>query len=123
MPHKSYILEKIQIPRPCTTDWDSMIGNDQVRFCEHCAKSVHNLSSMTIAQAEKLVMQSNGKLCIRYQRLEDGTITTVDDSRPLYHLARKVSKLAASAVAVALAVSNSVAAKPALSKQVVTRSE
>jgi len=37
-------LKNLTIPSPCTADWDSMIGNDQVRFCGHCSLKVHNLS-------------------------------------------------------------------------------
>ena len=40
-------LNNVTIHSPCTADWNSMIGNDQVRFCEHCSLEVHNLSLMT----------------------------------------------------------------------------
>ena len=40
-------LDQIQVSSPCSADWDTMIGNQQVRFCEHCNLSVHNLSAMT----------------------------------------------------------------------------
>lgn len=53
-------LNNITIPAPCTTDWDSMIGNDQVRFCEHCSLDVHNLSLLTRNQAQRLVTRSKG---------------------------------------------------------------
>ena len=59
-------LNNITIPSPCTADWNSMIGNDQVRFCEHCSLDVHNLSLMTRNQAQRLVARSNGRLCVRY---------------------------------------------------------
>ena len=47
-------LKNLTVPSPCPTDWNSMIGNDQVRFCEHCRFEVHNLSLMTRSQAERL---------------------------------------------------------------------
>jgi hypothetical protein len=48
-----------------------MAGNDQIRFCSHCAKSVNNISAMTRRKAEKLVMRSNGNICIRYRVAPD----------------------------------------------------
>ena len=39
--------KQINITSPCSADWDSMIGNDQIRFCQHCQLSVNNLDSMS----------------------------------------------------------------------------
>jgi len=50
MPKSLSIIDRVQTTSPCTADWDSMTGNDQVRFCEHCAKDVHNISAMTRKQ-------------------------------------------------------------------------
>jgi len=105
------LIDQIGTRTPCNADWDSMIGNDQVRFCEHCAKSVHDLSSMTRARAENLVIESNGALCITYRLRSDGRPEIANRAQPIYNLTRKISKLAASAFAVALTVSNSVMAK------------
>ena len=65
MSKKSFI-DSIRVASPCSQDWDSMHGNDQVRFCDHCAKRVNNLSQMTTKDALRLVRRSNGRLCIRY---------------------------------------------------------
>ena len=62
------LLDRVQVKSPCTEDWNEMVGNDQVRFCSHCSKHVHNLSAMTRREAEALVLKSNGNLCIRYRR-------------------------------------------------------
>jgi hypothetical protein len=35
------------IPAPCDADWDTMVGNDRVRFCEDCNLHVTNLSNIT----------------------------------------------------------------------------
>lgn len=43
-----------------------MRGNDKVRFCDHCAKHVHDLSEMTPEAALELVERSEGRLCVRY---------------------------------------------------------
>ena len=59
-------LKNLTVASPCVADWNSMTGNDQVRFCEHCSLDVHNLSLMTRSQAERLVARSNGRLCVQY---------------------------------------------------------
>ena len=48
-------LDRITIPERCNADWESMIGNDQVRFCEHCNLHVTNLSNFTRREALRLV--------------------------------------------------------------------
>ncbi|MDQ2732922.1 MAG: hypothetical protein M3Y56_14785, partial [Armatimonadota bacterium] len=39
-------IETIRIASPCTTSWNQMEGNEQVRFCGSCRKNVYNLSAM-----------------------------------------------------------------------------
>ena len=63
---KSGFIDSIRVTEPCTQDWNKMTGNDQVRFCDHCAKNVNNISEMTRKSARKLVLASEGNLCVRY---------------------------------------------------------
>ena len=111
MSKKIPIIDQIRINKPCTADWDSMIGNDQVRFCEHCAKDVHNISAMTIAEAERLVANSDGKLCVRYYQLPGQKIETKDNLHISYRVTRRISRVAAGAITAALTLSASVAAE------------
>ncbi|HZS44634.1 MAG TPA: ankyrin repeat domain-containing protein [Blastocatellia bacterium] len=110
MPKQLSILDRVQITQPCTADWDSMIGNDKVRFCEHCAKDVHNISRMTRAQALLLIARSEGRLCLRYHRSPDGSVATVDRPARFHQISRKVSRVAAGAFAAALSLSSNVTA-------------
>jgi hypothetical protein len=55
-----------------------MYGDDQKRFCKECKLNVYNLSGMTREDAEKLVTNAEGQLCIRFYRRPDGTIITQD---------------------------------------------
>jgi hypothetical protein len=48
-------LHRLAVSSPCSQDWNSMIGNDRVRFCEHCSLHVHNLSEMTRVKALRLI--------------------------------------------------------------------
>ena len=99
------LIDRVTIPTPCDADWDSMVGNDQVRFCEHCDLTVHNISTMTRRRAEQLVADSKGRLCVRYHRSPEGEIVIAGSSVKLHKLTRRVSRLAASTLTVALSVS------------------
>jgi hypothetical protein len=45
-----------------------MTGDDRRRFCAHCQKYVHNLTAMPQDEADRLVCQSAGDLCVRFAR-------------------------------------------------------
>jgi hypothetical protein len=102
-------LNNVTIPSPCNADWNSMIGNDQVRFCGHCNLDVHNLSRMTRAQAERLVAHSNGRLCVRYHHDAAGRPQTLPTGRKLHRIGRRVSRIAAGAFTATLSVTSAVA--------------
>ncbi|MFN0204030.1 MAG: hypothetical protein ACKVTZ_21100 [Bacteroidia bacterium] len=38
---------QLQIPQPCTQNWDEMQANEQGRFCLHCQKTVIDFTEMT----------------------------------------------------------------------------
>src|SRR5688572_21475273 len=102
-------LQRLAVTSPCTQDWDSMIGNDRVRFCEHCSLHVHNLSEMTRARALRLAEKSKGRICVRYHHDPNGLISTRTVSPRLYQLGRRVSRLAAGAFSATLSLTAAVA--------------
>jgi hypothetical protein len=71
-------LADLYIASPCPATWEEMQGNDRVRFCQQCRLNVYNLSGMSRAEAEALVRQRQGRLCVRFHRRSDGTILTQD---------------------------------------------
>jgi hypothetical protein len=71
-------LDDIRIASPCSADWDEMYGDDRKRFCGDCKLNVYNLSGMTKAEAENLLVSSEGRLCVRLYRRADGSIITKD---------------------------------------------
>ena len=109
-------LNNLTIPSPCTADWNSMIGNDQVRFCEHCNLDVHNLSLMTRNQAQRLVARSNGRLCVRYHHDSAGRPLTLPVRQKLHRIGRRVSRIAAGAFTATLSVTSAVAQNSASSQ-------
>ncbi len=102
-------LNNMTIPSPCTADWDSMIGNEQVRFCEHCSLEVHNLSLMTRNEAQRLVARSNGRLCVRYHYDPAGRPLTLPVRQKLHRIHRRVSRIAAGAFSASLSITSAVA--------------
>ena len=95
-------LAQVRVASPCTAEWDAMKGNDVVRFCEHCAKHVHNLSAMTPRRAQRLIEDSGANLCVRYYPRPDGA-PKVTHQR-LYPLQRHASRWAAGAFTAVLSV-------------------
>jgi ankyrin repeat protein len=101
-------LDQIQIPSPCTADWDTMVGNNQVRFCEHCNLSVHSLSAMTRERALRLVVNSRGRLCVRFVPGVDGRPIT-NLPLKLHNIGRRVSRFTAGVFTAALSLSSATA--------------
>lgn len=102
-------LNNMTIPSPCVADWNSMIGNEEVRFCEHCSLDVHNLSVMTRNQAERLVARSKGRLCVRYHYDPAGRPLTLPVRQQLHRINRRVSRIAAGAFTATLSITSAVA--------------
>ncbi|HEY0545643.1 MAG TPA: hypothetical protein VGC91_09725 [Pyrinomonadaceae bacterium] len=71
-------LSRVKVASPCAADWESMIGDARRRFCAQCELNVYNLSEMTKREAEELLNQTEGRLCVRFYRRADGTILTQD---------------------------------------------
>jgi ankyrin repeat protein len=102
-------LDRITIPKPCDADWDSMVGNDQVRFCEHCNLHVNNLSNMTRLDAMRLVARSKGRLCVRYIKTLDGGVLSKGVPEKLHRISRRVSRIAAGAFTATLSLTSAAA--------------
>jgi hypothetical protein len=99
---KITFLDSIDVQSPCSESWNEMRGSEQIRFCSHCAKDVHNLSEMTRKRARKIVAASNGNICVRYTRRPDGRIQTIKDT---LHQITGRSALAAGVLGTSLAAS------------------
>jgi hypothetical protein len=102
-------LRNITVSSPCLADWDQMTGTDQIRFCNHCNLQVHNISELTYSQAARLIARSKGRLCVRYYRDSEGAPITRQAPVALHKIARRVSRLAASAFSATLSLSPAVA--------------
>jgi hypothetical protein len=59
----------LPIQDPCHADWDAMSHSDGGRrFCDSCAKHVHDVSSMTEQEARTVLTAESkkGRVCVRY---------------------------------------------------------
>ncbi|HYJ91688.1 MAG TPA: hypothetical protein VEV84_10290 [Pyrinomonadaceae bacterium] len=69
-------LNNIRIASPCSANWNEMYGNERMRHCGQCKLNVYNLSGMTRQEAEDLLTNAEGRLCVRFYRRTDGTVLT-----------------------------------------------
>jgi hypothetical protein len=76
MPRFDSPLNNVKIASPCSANWDEMFGDERKRFCGQCKLNVYNLSGMTTAEAEHLVTNVEGRLCVRFYRRTDGLVIT-----------------------------------------------
>ena len=85
-------LDNIRVAAPCKADWRFMFGNDQVRFCGQCNLNVYNLSAMTRQEAEDLIRNVEGRLCVRYYQRADGKIITENCPVGLKAIRKRISQ-------------------------------
>ena len=97
MSSKQSPLNNIRVASPCSADWAGMIGPDRKRYCGDCKLNVYNISGMTLPEAESLLTQSEGRLCVRYYRRADGTILTKDCPVGWAKVKERVSRVATAA--------------------------
>ena len=72
------LLENVRVASPCNMRWDDMVGEGRVRYCGKCEKNVYNVAHMTREEAEALIRNHDGELCMRIYRRADGTVITSD---------------------------------------------
>lgn len=87
------LINQIQIATPCSAEWSRMRGDDKVRFCEACRKSVYNLSAMSADEALATIREKEGTLCARLFRRHDGTVLHQDCPVGMGRVARRLAGL------------------------------
>jgi hypothetical protein len=90
-------LNNIRIASPCSAEWAGMIGTERKRYCGECKLNVYNLSGMPLKEAEDLLRQNEGRLCVRFYRRADGTILTKDCPVGWAKVKERVSRVATAA--------------------------
>jgi ankyrin repeat protein len=100
------LSEQLEIKKPCTADWNEMVGNSRVRFCEHCQLTVNDLSSLTPKRVRRLIAKSKGRLCVRYVRDRNGNPLLAQVPGQLQKISRRVSRIAAGMFTATLSLTN-----------------
>lgn len=101
-------LTNLKIASPCSANWDEMYGDDRARFCGECKLNVYNLSGMTKHDAENLLINTEGRLCIRYYKRADGTIIISDCPVGWARVKQRASVFAAAAFSLLITLASSV---------------
>lgn len=86
-------LNQLKVASPCTVSWDSMKGDDQVRFCGDCNFNVYNISEMSLDEVTHLLEKKEGRTCVRFFRRFDGTVITDDCPTGLRAARRRLMKV------------------------------
>lgn len=71
-------LNNLKVASPCSQDWNQMVGTERKRYCGECKLNVYNLSGMSKPEAENLIANAEGRLCVRFFQRADGTVLTQD---------------------------------------------
>lgn len=86
-------LDVIDVASPCRASWDAMTGDERARFCGQCSKHVYNLSGMSREEAESLVQDTEGSVCVRFYRRADGTVLTADCPVGVWDVRTRLARL------------------------------
>ena len=97
-------LNNIRIASPCQADWNEMYGDNRKRFCGDCKLNVYNLSGMTRDEAEALVMNAEGRLCVRFYKRADGSVITQDCPVGLARVKQRTRILATALASIVMAL-------------------
>ena len=101
---KNNPLNNIRIASPCAANWDEMFGDERKRHCSECKLNVYNLSDMTQTEAENFLINSEGRVCIKFYRRKDGTVLTQDCPVGWRAIKKKKSRVATAIFAIMLGV-------------------
>jgi hypothetical protein len=62
-----------KIASPCPVSWEGMTGDDRVRYCGQCKRSVYNLTRLSRAETEHFILAREGDVCVRIYQRGDGS--------------------------------------------------
>src|ERR1700722_19189567 len=65
----------LNIPQPCTQDWDKMTVNEKGRHCSSCNKTVVDFSNYTDKELAEFFKKAKGEVC--------GRINNYQANRPI----------------------------------------
>lgn len=69
---------KVSLPRPCSEKWEDMAASGCNRHCAACDTVIHDLSLMTVDEAENL-LAAETDICVKAIVRPGGTVRTATD--------------------------------------------
>ena len=110
---KKSLIDSVEVGSPCSESWEMMTGNDRVRFCSHCSKSVNNLSELTRKEATRMIRANGYDICIRYT-IDPRTKRPVF-AKPLMQITRRLPSVAAGVMTASIGLGSSAYAQSSAS--------
>lgn len=95
---------KVTFPKPCDAPWEAMAPRGCNRHCASCDRIVHDLSALTVDEAEAL-LESGEEVCVRAEVGPGGVIALKPGSRGV---ARRLVTAAGASLALATAACQTV---------------
>jgi hypothetical protein len=86
-------VDELTVASPCRVPWDSMRGDERVRFCAQCRLHVVNVAEMTREEVEGMFRRRGERVCGRLHRRPDGTVVTRDCLTVAEAIARRVRRV------------------------------
>lgn len=68
---------RVRLPSPCSEPWNGMVPVGCNRHCASCDRIIHDLSSLSLDQAEAL-LASDDEVCVRAQVGQGGVVRLAD---------------------------------------------
>jgi hypothetical protein len=106
-------LANLRGAAPCPANWSEMAGDERVRHCALCQLNVYNFAELTRPEVERLLTQSEGRVCGRLYRRADGTVITRDCPTGLQALRQRSMKAASALFAAVLSLVGAASANAA----------
>jgi hypothetical protein len=99
-------LKRVRVATPCAANWERMAGDERARHCTLCELNVYNFAEMTRDEIRTLLMKTEGRICARLYRREDGTLLTRDCPSRIQRLRQRTSRVASAILAGVMSLSS-----------------
>ena len=80
---------ELKISSPCPMRWESLTGDDRVRYCGRCRLNVYNLAEMGRDEIESIFRATKGRVCGRLYLRGDRTATLRDCPEGRFNVVRR----------------------------------
>ena len=83
--------KKINIPKPCNQNWNSMVPNKNGRFCNSCSKTVVDFTKMDNLEIQNYLIENSSKESVcghfKFNQIE------AENNIKYYNLRNRISRI------------------------------